>query len=65
MPHINQPTAAPTRKIARGLTLGVPGAVIAVWIATQFGFEMGPEVATAFGGLITQLVSYFTKERSA
>ena len=64
MPHVNQPTAAPTRKVGTGLAIGIPAAVIIAWVAKQAGAEMSPEVATAFGGLITQLVSYFTKERS-
>jgi len=59
-----QPTNWPTRKVATGAAVGVPGAMIAVWIATQFGLEMGPEVAAAFGGIITQVVSYWTKERA-
>jgi len=59
-----QTTAAPTRKVARGVAIGVPGAVIAVWIAKQFGLEMPPEVAAAFGGFISQLISYITKERA-
>jgi len=59
-----QPTAAPTRKVATGVAVGVPGAVIAVWIARQFGLDMDPEVAAAFGGIIAQTVSYITKERA-
>lgn len=60
---MTQPSVAPTRKVGAGLAIGLPGAVIVVWIANQFGLEMSAEVATAFGGIITQLVSYFTKER--
>jgi len=59
-----QPTDWPTRKVGMGAAIGVPGAVIAVWIARQFGLEMDPEVAAAFGGIIAQAVSYITKERA-
>jgi len=64
MPHVNQPTVAPTRKVGAGLAIGIPGAVIIAWVAKQAGVEMSPEVAAAFGGLITQIVSYFTRERA-
>jgi len=63
MPIVSQPGIAPTRKVGAGIAIGVPGAVIAVWLATQFNVEMSAEVAAAFAGLFTQLVSYFTKER--
>ncbi len=65
MATVSQPSVAPTRKVVYGAGIGVPAAVIAVWIAQQFGLKMTAEVATAFGGIITQLVAYFTKERSA
>jgi len=64
MPTVNQPTAAPTRKVGTGLAIGIPAAVIAVWIAKQLGLDMDPEVAAAFGGIIAQAVSYITKERA-
>ena len=63
MPNVNQPTMAPTRKVGAGVAIGIPGAVIAIWIARQFGLEMGAEVATAFGGIITAIISYLTRER--
>ena len=58
-----QPTAAPTRKVAYGLTLGTPFAIALVWVTRQFGIEMSAEVAAAFGAIMGQATSYFTKER--
>ena len=40
--------------------LSAAAATVIVWIATQAGLEVTPEVAAAFVGVIAGIVSYFT-----
>lgn len=60
---VNQPTAAPTNKVAAG---GVAGAltVILVWVLNLNGVEMPPEVSSALTVIISFGAAYLTKERA-
>jgi hypothetical protein len=59
---INQPSLAPTTKVAAG---GIAGAitVLVVWILGMFHVAVPPEVASAFTVIITFVASYFVRER--
>jgi len=71
MPHVNQPTAAPTRKVVIGTVGGLTGgagvAVVLVWVLKTNGIELPVEVAAVIGGWIgalgASISAYMTKER--
>jgi len=52
----------PNRKVRSGVVVGGPIAVIAAWIAEAAGYPMPVAVAVAWGTIVSQVVSYFTKE---
>lgn len=56
----NQPTAAPTSKVAAA---GIGGsiAIVLIWLAGQFGVELTAEVASALTALIAFAAGYFKK----
>ena len=54
----------PTRKVAAGTAVGTPLAVVIAWGAGELGIDMPLEVAVAVGALISQAVSWFTKDRA-
>lgn len=60
---VSQPTAAPTQKVAAG---GIAGALatILVFAAGQAGFEITPEVAVAFGTVLSFAASYFKRNKA-
>jgi putative flippase GtrA len=59
---INQPSIAPTTKVAAG---GVAGAltVLVVWILGLFHVTVPPEVASALTVMISFISSYLVKQR--
>ena len=59
---INQPSMAPTTKVAAG---GVAGAltVLVVWILGLLHVAVPPEVASALTVIISFITSYFVKQR--
>jgi putative flippase GtrA len=59
---INQPSIAPTTKVAAG---GVAGAltVMVVWILGLLHVPVPPEVASAMTVIISFVTSYFVRER--
>jgi hypothetical protein len=59
---INQPSMAPTTKVAAG---GVAGAltVLVVWILGLLHVPVPPEVASALTVIISFVTSYFVKQR--
>lgn len=60
-PEQEQPTNwTPNPKLATGVGVGTPLAVIVTYIAQLAGLELPDEVALAIGGLLTGLVGYFT-----
>lgn len=59
---MNQPTPAPTRKVAAGTTAGA-AALLIVWVAGLFGQTVPAEVAAAIVLLGSTVVAYFTRER--
>ena len=62
--HVRQTSYKPTRKVAAGTAVGTPLAVVIAWGAGELGIDMPLEVAVAVGALISQAVSWFTKERA-
>lgn len=52
----------PTRKIGSGAAAGFV-TVIVVWIASQAGVDIPPEVASAFTGLLTIGTGYLVPEK--
>lgn len=62
MSGTNQPTPAPTAKVAAG---GVAGAatLLIVFIAGQFGLDVPPEAASALTVLIGVAAAYIKKEK--
>ena len=60
-PEREQPTNwTPNPKLATGVGVGTPLAVIVTYFAQLAGVELPDEVALAIGGLLTGLVGYFT-----
>jgi putative flippase GtrA len=59
---INQPSIAPTTKVAAG---GIAGAltVVVVWILGLLHVPVPPEVASALTVIISFITSYFVRER--
>jgi hypothetical protein len=59
---INQPSTAPTTKVAAG---GVAGAltVLVVWILGLLHVPVPPEVASALTVIISFVTSYFVRQR--
>lgn len=59
---VNQPSAAPTNKIA---AVGIAGScsVILVYALGEFGIHMPPEVASAITFLLATGAGYFTKNK--
>jgi CBS-domain-containing membrane protein len=59
---INQPSLAPTTKVAAG---GVAGAVavLVVWILGLLHVAVPPEVASALTVVISFVTSYFVRQR--
>ena len=41
---------------------GIPLGVIVAWVLGQFGLDVSPEVAAAFGGFFSFLLSIVVKE---
>ena len=62
MPTIDQPTPAPTRKVAAGGGTGAATLVL-LWVASLLGVEMPEPVAGAIVLLASGLAAYFTRER--
>ena len=70
---INQPTAAPTRKVAAGAlgsgVVGVPLAALIVGGLSAAGFELPAGTEAALGALLSSAIgfiaAYFTRERAA
>lgn len=60
---VEQPTAAPTRKVTAA---GLGGAltVIIVFVINSLGTEVPGEVASAITTVVTFLAGYFIKERA-
>lgn len=54
----------PTPKVAAGVALGTPLALVLHWIASEVGLDMPESVAVAFGSLIVGAVAYFKKDNS-
>ena len=63
MGTINQPTAAPTRKVAAA-GIGIPLSTLIIWGLQAAGIPVPAEVGTAIGGLISSALAYFVKERA-
>lgn len=51
-------TKVPNKPAAAGLTS--PLSVVLVWIAGEYGLDVPPEVALAFGSLLATAAYYFT-----
>jgi hypothetical protein len=62
MALVNQPTAAPTNKVA---AVGIGGSIatILVFIAGQFGVDVTPEVSAAFVVVVTFLSGYIKRDK--
>jgi len=60
--RVNQPTAAPTQKVAAA-TLGGAVTVIAVWALGQFGIDLPSEVAASVAVLVAAVAGYFTRDK--
>jgi len=58
---MNQPTSAPTAKVAAGGAAGA-ATVLIVFIAGQLGLEIPAEAASALTVLIGFAAAYFRKE---
>ena len=61
---INQPSAAPTRKIAAAAGVGLPAAVLIAWALSRYEIAMPPEVAAALGSLLSAVIGYVVRERA-
>ena len=61
---MNQPTAAPTRKVTAG-ALAAALTTILVWVLSEFaGVELPPEVAAAVTSILTLGAAYIVPERA-
>ena len=49
----------PDRKVGLGTALGIPAGIIAAWAVGLTGVVVPPEVAAAFGAVITGVIAYF------
>lgn len=61
--HVNQTSAAPTRKVAAGSVGGAVG-VILIFVLSQFGVEVPAEVAAAISTVLGFAMSYLVPERA-
>lgn len=52
----------PTPKVATGVALGTPLALVLHWLSMKFGIDMPETVAVAFGSLIVGAVAYFKRD---
>lgn len=59
----DQPSAAPTQKVAVGAIAGSITVVLVYLVKTVLNVEVPPEVASAVTVILSFLSSYFTKER--
>lgn len=55
----------PISKVQDGVAIGLPLAVVLVWLVGLTGTEVPAEVATALGSIISGLIGYFMPERRA
>lgn len=58
---VDQPGAAPSRKIAAATTTGA-ATIVVLWLAKRFGLEMTTEVAEAIVLLAAGGAGYITRE---
>jgi putative flippase GtrA len=64
MDSVDQPTAAPTRKVATG-GLGAAVVTIIIWLVQTFtDVEVTPEIAAALAGAIGWILAYLVPERA-
>jgi putative flippase GtrA len=63
MQTVNQPTAAPTAKVAAA---GIGGSIsiVLIWVLNRVGIDMPVEVASAITAIVSFLAGYFVKERA-
>ena len=59
---INQPSAAPTRKIAAAAGFGPPTAALIAWVLSLYGLDMPVEIVAALGALLSPVIGYFVRE---
>lgn len=62
MATVNQPTAAPTAKVAAA---GIGGSIsiVLIWVLNQVGIDMPVEVASAITAIVSFAAGYLVKER--
>lgn len=60
---INQPTAAPTRKVTAGALAGAV-TILAVFVFGQFGVDIPAEVSSSVTVLLTFAASYVVRDRA-
>lgn len=63
MVKVNQPTAAPTAKVAAG-GIGASVSIVLVWVLGQMSVDMPNEVASAITAILSFAAAYLTKERA-
>lgn len=66
MAHLTQKTTRwkPDRKVAYAVGIGTPAGTIIAWaVETGTSWDVPTTVAAAFGGLVTGLWAYFTREK--
>ena len=52
----------PDRKVGHAVAIGTPAGTVIAWaVSTGLGVDVPTFVATAFGGLVTGLWAYFTR----
>lgn len=53
----------PDRKVGHAVAIGTPAGTIIAWaVESGIGWDVPAMVATAFGGLVTGLWAYFTRD---
>ena len=57
-------TYAPTRKVAAGVGIGMPLAIVIGWILSLYEIQMPNEVAVSLGSLLTAIISYIVRDRA-
>ena len=59
----NQPTLKPTRKVTAA-GLGLPVAMVLVWILQASGVAVPPEISAAIGSIISFALAYMIREKT-
>lgn len=59
----NQPTAAPTNKVAAGFNWGIVTILLAFFVKSIWGIELPQEVSMSLTVLIASIAAYYTRDQ--